>query len=208
MHTYPPNNRELRLILASTSRYRASLLKRLGLNFECIAPKTDESPFENETPKALAERLAIAKASAVAQQHNGLVIGSDQVAAVVSDDDKPLLLGKPGTRDNAIAQLTLCNDRTVTFYTAVALVDSQHLRVSSHIEIVNVDFRRLNAQQIAAYVDKEQPFDCAGSFKSEGLGVRLFKRIQSNDPNCIIGLPMIGLVDLLLERGIDPLYSA
>ncbi|WP_100641098.1 Maf family protein [Alteromonas facilis] len=195
------------LILASTSKYRASLLRRLHLTFDTIAPDVDEKPLINEAPDTLAIRLAKAKALAVAKHHKGLVIGSDQVAAVTTSTGQQVLLGKPGNRKAAIEQLSMCSGQTVHFYTAVALVDSESMTASYHLEPVTVQFRGLTAQQIARYVDIEQPYDCAGSFKSEGLGIRLFTAISTTDPNCIIGLPMIGLINLLLERGIDPLFA-
>ena len=198
MHTYPPNNRELRLILASTSRYRASLLKRLGLNFECIAPKTDESPFENETPKALAERLAIAKASAVAQQHNGLVIGSDQVAVFNNT-----IIGKPHTFDKACQQLRLFSGQKVTFFTGLAVINAASGKQQVVVEPFAVHFRNLSDAEITAYVQKEQPLDCAGSFKSEGLGISLFSRLEGDDPNSLIGLPLIRLNQMLMNEGIN-----
>lgn len=186
------------LVLGSTSRYRRELLQRLGLPFEADRPEVDESPLPGESPAALATRLAEAKARAVAERHPGAwVIGSDQVADL---DGTPL--GKPGGRDAALAQLRAMSGRTVAFHTAVCLAreGSQALQA---LDTTLVRFRALADAEIARYVDVEQPLDCAGSFKSEGLGIGLFEAIESNDPTGLIGLPLIATARLLREAGFN-----
>ncbi len=187
-----------RLVLASTSPFRRELLGRLGLPFEVAAPAVDESRLPGESPEALVLRLSEAKARAVAAQlADALVIGSDQVAVI--DDE---VLGKPGNRERAIAQLTRASGRCVTFLTGLSLVDAATGRAHTLCEPFHVHFRALSADQIARYVDREQPFNCAGSFKSEGYGITLFERLEGNDPNALIGLPLIRLVALLGREGV------
>lgn len=183
------------LILASTSVYRQELLARLHLRFETARPEVDEAPLHGETPSALAVRLALAKAVAVAQREPGAwVIGSDQVAEL---DGRPV--GKPGTRDAAIAQLTAMAGRPVAFRTGLALCRGEHRLVA--LDTTTVHFRALDAAEIARYVDLEQPYDCAGSFKCEGLGISLFEAIESRDPTALVGLPLIETARLLREAG-------
>ena len=173
--------------LASTSRYRRELLGRLGLPFECEAPGVEETRLAGESPQALAQRLALAKARAVAERHPGaLVIGSDQVCAL-----GPRILGKPGNAEGARAQLAELSGRTAQFFTAVALVGVHAGIWKQHLDETRCVFRTLSADEIAAYVAAEQPFDCAGSFKAEGRGISLFERIESQDPTALIGLPLI-----------------
>ncbi len=182
-----------RLVLASTSPFRRELLGRLGLPFEVAAPAVDESRLPGESPETLVLRLSEAKARAVAAQlGDALVIGSDQVAMI--DDE---VLGKPGNRKRAIAQLTRASGRRVTFLTGLSLVDAASGRAHTLCEPFHVHFRALSAGQIARYVDREQPFNCAGSFKSEGYGITLFERLEGDDPNALIGLPLIQLVRML-----------
>lgn len=191
------------LVLGSTSRYRAELLRRLTPHFRQAAPNVDESRQPGEAPSVLATRLARAKAEAVAQRHPGaIVIGSDQVASL--DDE---ILGKPGSAECACAQLAACSGRHVQFHTALCVLDArtEPAHVHSEIDLTEVQFRELGAADIARYVKREQPLDCAGSFKSEGLGIALFERIASNDPSALIGLPMIALCRLLRRAGIDVL---
>lgn len=188
------------LILASSSRYRAELLERLGLAFEKIAPDIDETPGRDEAPDDLVRRLARDKARAVAAEHPGrLVIGSDQVA--VADGG---ILGKPGDRATAIAQLTGLSGRTVTFLTGLCVVDGEG---SEQLTVVptTVTFRTLSAAEIEAYVEREQPFDCAGSFRSEALGIALFDAVCSDDPTALIGLPLIALCGMLRKAHVDVL---
>lgn len=184
------------LVLASTSRYRRELLSRLGLEFDVDAPRVNEASIPMETPLDTACRLAIAKARDVAGRHaHAWAIGSDQLAEL---DGQPL--GKPGSRDGAIAQLTSMSGRCVVFHTAVCVMrDDDPERV--HVDRTVVHLRRLDPREIERYVDAEQPFDCAGSFKSEGLGVALFDAIESRDPTALIGLPLIATAALLREAG-------
>jgi septum formation protein len=184
-----------RLVLASTSRYRRELLERLRLPFVVVRPEVDETPHPGESPHALAVRLADAKAAAVAATHDAWVIGSDQVAEL---DGQPL--GKPGDRQNAARQLAMMSGRTVAFHTALCLRHADGRRHAS-CDRTLVRFRPLDADGIARYIDAEQPFDCAGSFKSEGLGIALFDAIETVDPSALIGLPLIATARLLREAG-------
>ena len=187
-----------RIVLGSTSGYRAELLRRLLPDFEQVAPNTDESPLPNEAPAARALRLAIAKADAAARNHgDALVIGSDQVAEVDG-----LILDKPGTGERASAQLAASSGRIVHFHTALCLLDARHGRRHTHVDHTQVRFRVLQAAEIERYVEREQPLDCAGSFKCEGLGISLFEAIDNADPSALIGLPLIALARLLREAGI------
>ena len=189
-----------RLVLASTSPFRRELLGRLGLPFEVAAPAVGESRLPGESPEALVLRLSEAKARAVATQlADALVIGSDQVAVIDGQ-----VLGKPGDRERAIAQLSRASGRRVTFLTGLSLVDAATGRAHTLCEPFHVHFRALSAEQIARYVDREQPFNCAGSFKSEGYGITLFERLEGDDPNALIGLPLIQLVRML-EKELVPL---
>ncbi len=186
----------MRLILASSSPYRAELLARLGLDFTAISPDIDESPRPDEGAERLAVRLAIAKARAVAADHAGaLVIGSDQVAVCENR-----LLGKPATRERAIAQLVSMSGREVVFHTALAVCHNDQI-VSGQTP-TQVYLRRLERDQIERYVDHDQPFDCAGAIKSEALGISLTRAIESDDPTALIGLPLIRLVELLEHFGL------
>ena len=187
-----------RLVLGSTSRYRAELLRRIHADFEQRAPGTDESPLTGETPRERALRLAVAKArAAAADLDDALVIGSDQVA-----ERDGLVLDKPGTVERAREQLAACSGREVHFHTALCLHDTRSGQERIHVDHTRVRFRRLDAAEIARYVEREQPLDCAGSFKCEGLGISLFERIDNEDPSALIGLPLIALARLLREAGI------
>lgn len=188
----------MHILLASTSAYRRALLTRLGLTFECMAPGTDETPQANELPAALVMRLANAKATAVAQRHpESLVIGADQVAEL---DGK--ILGKPGDHQGAIRQLTAQSGQAVTFHTAVCVQLAAAGRQFSHVDRTQACFRKLTAPEIERYLQAEQPCDCAGSFKSESLGISLFERIESQDPTALMGLPLIALCRFLRELGV------
>ncbi|HMM57322.1 MAG: septum formation inhibitor Maf [Xanthomonadales bacterium PRO7] len=189
------------LVLASTSRYRRELLARLTPDFRCIGPQVDETAQTDESPAALAGRLAIAKAQAVAAKNPGaIVIGSDQTA-----DLDGCIIGKPGAVENAHAQLAACSGRSVAFHTAICVIDTRASppRVLAAQDLTRVYFRELNADTIVRYVEGEQPLDCAGSFKCEGLGIALFDRIESKDPTALIGLPLITLCKQLREIGIS-----
>jgi len=186
-----------RIVLASTSRYRRALLERLGLPFECADPQADESALAGETPRATALRLAEEKARAVALRHpQDLIIGADQVASCDG-----MRLDKPGNHDNAVRQLTALSGRTADFDTAVAVLDAKSGKLSSRVVGCRVTFRFLSAPQIERYLQLEQPYDCAGSAKAEGLGVALIERIETDDPTSLIGLPLIALTELLAQAG-------
>jgi septum formation protein len=189
------------LILASTSRYRRELLERLRLPFEVLAPHVDETARAGEAPATLAERLALAKADAVAALHpQAVVIGADQVADL---DGQPI--GKPGDHARAVAQLRAMSGRSVVFHTAVAVrrADTGYARVL--LASVRVQFRALADLEIDHYLRAEQPYDCAGSAKAEALGIALLEAIHSDDPTALIGLPLIRTCALLREAGLDPL---
>ncbi len=191
---------DIDLVLASTSRYRRELMTRFTPRFRTLSPDVDETPLAAEMPAALASRLAAAKAGAIAAICPGaLVIGSDQVA-----DLDGHALGKPGTADIACQQLAACSGRRVSFHTAVCVIDTRDakVRTRSGIDTTHVVFRTLDADEIARYVAAEQPLDCAGSFKAEGLGIALFKRIEGSDPTGLIGLPLIVLARLLRASGV------
>jgi septum formation protein len=183
----------MKLILASSSPFRRELLTRLMIPFDVVVPDIDETPRPDETPQRLVERLAIAKAQAVAMMHpNALVIGSDQVA--VHDGE---ITGKPHTHERAVAQLKTASGKTVMLYTGLALVNSSSGRVQSEVVPFGVTFRSLTDTQIESYLRKEQPYHCAGSVKSEGLGVALLERFDGEDPATLIGLPLIRLIRML-----------
>lgn len=185
-----------RLVLASTSRYRRELLARLGLPFDVARPDVDETPVGGEHPAALAPRLAAAKAAAVAETAgDAWVIGSDQVA-----DLNGHALGKAGGREAAIAQLQAMSGREVAFHTAVCLARAGRLPLAA-TDRTTVRFRTLSAGEISRYVDAEQPWDCAGSFKCEGLGIALFDAIETRDPTALVGLPLIATAGLLRRAG-------
>ncbi len=189
------------LILASTSPYRRSLLKRLRLPFECQSPGVDETPLTNEDPVDLVHRLALAKATSVSRENQAAtVIGSDQVASL---DGK--ILGKPGNHSAATLQLRACSGREVDFYTGLAVVSESSGFQQVHVEPFTVVFRNLSDAMIDNYLHLEQPYDCAGSFKCEGLGITLFSRLRGNDPTALEGLPLISLVSMLDAAGISPL---
>jgi len=191
------------LILGSTSRYRRELLGRLRLPFDVVSPEVDETALPGEPPAALALRLALAKAHAVAQQHpSAVVIGSDQVADLAGE-----AIGKPGTHERAVAQLRRMRGRSVVFQTAVAVVCTTTGYSGSALVPVTVRFRQLADAEIEHYLRLEQPYDCAGSAKAETLGIALLDAIESDDPTALIGLPLIKTCALLREAGIDPLAA-
>jgi septum formation protein len=188
----------MRLILASTSSYRRELLTRLQLPFETLAPDIDESPLPDELPEATAARLAEAKARAVARNYpQALVIGSDQIATC--DGQR---FGKPGTRANAVAQLRAMRGREIVFHTGVCLLNSATDKVQIKVIANHVGFRDLSDAEIEAYLDKEDALNCAGSAKSEGLGIALLSYLRGDDPNALVGLPLIALAEMLRAEGV------
>ena len=189
------------LVLGSTSPFRKTLLEKLNIPFECAKPNIDETPLNNESAVALVERLAVEKAKVVAPEFpNALIIGSDQVALHQGD-----ILGKPHTKENAIKQLMRFSGDKVVFHTGLCVFDSAANKSYSLVEPFEVYFRELTEDEIEAYIDAEQPLKCAGSFKSEGLGITLFEKLVGEDPNSLIGLPLIKLHALLKEAGLDVL---
>ena len=191
------------LILGSTSRYRRELLQRLRVPFEVVSPDVDETPLANEAPQALATRLALAKAKAVAALHpNAVVIGSDQVADLNGEP-----LGKPGTHERAVLQLQRMRGQTVVFQTAVSVVCQASGFEQTELAQIKVRFRELSDAEIEAYLRAEEPYDCAGSAKSEGLGIALLDAIDNDDPTALIGLPLIRTCRMLRAAGIDLLGS-
>lgn len=186
------------MVLGSTSPYRRELMQRLGLPFEVLAPGVDEAPEPGETPAALAQRLALAKARAVARQRPAaVVIGSDQVADLNGEP-----LGKPGTHARAVEQLRRMRGQTVVFQTALAVVCLDSGYEAAELAPVRVRFRDLDDGEIERYLRAEQPYDCAGSAKSEGLGIALLERIDSDDPTALVGLPLIRTCRLLRAAGV------
>lgn len=193
-----------RLILGSTSRYRRELLARLRLPFDVEAPRVDETPRPGEAPAALAQRLALEKARAVASRHpKDVVIGSDQVADLAGEP-----LGKPGDHARAVAQLQRMSGQRVVFQTALAVVRQDTGFEAVDLAAVSVTFRTLSDAEIETYLRLDQPYDCAGSARSESLGVALLSKIDSDDPTALVGLPLIRTCALLRAAGLDPLEAA
>ncbi|NMG74052.1 Maf family protein [Aromatoleum diolicum] len=189
----------MKLVLASTSSYRRMLLERFQLSFETASPQIDETPLSDEAPPATANRLAIEKARAVAVKFpEALIIGSDQVAHMGNE-----IFGKPGTSERAIAQLRRMSGQTVIFHTALAVLNTRSGVVQSESVPTRVKFRDLSDEEIARYVNKEQPLDCAGSAKSEGLGITLLDSLSGDDPTALIGLPLIALSRMLRAEGLQ-----
>ncbi|ABE49781.1 Maf family protein [Methylobacillus flagellatus] len=187
------------LILASSSPYRRELLARLQLPFSVQSPNIDESPQLGEAPEHTALRLAQAKARKVAETFpNALIIGCDQVATLDG-----LQLGKPLTHDNAVRQLTLMRGRSVVFHSALCVYNALTQEMQADVVPYTVKFRDLSDRQIESYLQKEQPYQCAGSAKSEGLGIAIIAAMQGDDPNALIGLPLIRLIDMLASQGVD-----
>lgn len=188
----------MQLVLASTSPYRKELLSRLKLPFEVVAPEVDETPLPGEAPQDTALRLAQLKARAVkAKFPDALIIGSDQVAVLEGTQ-----LGKPHTHDNAVKQLRFMRGKTVGFHTALCLYNSRMDRMQAEVVPYLVSFRDLTDAQIEGYLRKEQPYNCAGSAKSEGLGIALIAKMEGCDPNALVGLPLIRLIDMLTNEGV------
>jgi len=188
-----------KLILASTSPFRRELLSRLGLPFEVANPRTDETPLPGEAPENTALRLAEAKAKAVAVNFpDALIIGSDQVAVLNGQ-----VFGKPGTHERAVEQLRILSGNTINFFTGLCLFNAR--TGASQVKGVPtlVGFRKLSDQAIENYLHREQPYNCAGAAKSEGLGIALLTKMEGEDPNALVGLPLIALCDMLLTEGVD-----
>ncbi|MGY0613851.1 Maf family protein [Vibrio sp. FJH11] len=186
------------LVLASTSPFRKQLLEKLSVPFICLTPNCDETPLDDEKPLDLVMRLAADKATSCSTDRPSLVIGSDQVCLINNK-----IVGKPLNRENAIEQLLAQSGNVITFYTGLAV----HNTATNHTEIgydtFEVHFRDLTREQIERYVDREEPFYCAGSFKSEGMGICLFKKLIGKDPNTLVGLPLIDLIDMLQVQGLE-----
>ncbi len=188
---------EQRLVLASSSLYRRALLDKLHLSFLSASPDVDETPLPNEKPKALAKRLAVLKAHALIKEFpNHLIIGSDQVAMLDNQQ-----LSKPGCRNNATAHLKAAAGKKVIFYTSVCLLDSSTGQYITDIDVCSVYFRSLTEAQITRYIDYDEPYNCAAGFKSEAMGIALFEKIEGEDPNALIGLPLIKLIRMLEAFG-------
>lgn len=187
------------IILASTSPFRAQLLSKLHLPFEQIAPNIDETPLDNESPQAIVTRLSKAKSQAIVQRFpndKNIIIASDQCAVFQNQ-----LIGKPYTIPNAIKQLQQFSQQTITFYTGLTVINTSNQQMFKAIDITKVHFRNLSKEVIEHYIEIEQPLNCAGSFKSEGLGITLFNKITSKDPNALIGLPLIELTHIFYQMG-------
>lgn len=191
------------LVLASTSKYRGELLSKLQIPFQTAAPNVDETPLPGEDAKQTSARLSQLKAHAVAKNYpDALIIGSDQVALLDGEQ-----LGKPLTHDNAVRQLRAMRGRTVVFYTALTLLNARDGSMQTEVDETKVSFRQSSDEEIERYLIKEQPYHCAGSAKSEGLGIALISRIEGNDPNALIGLPLISLITMLKQYGMHPLLE-
>jgi len=187
----------MKIVLGSTSPFRKNLLEQLKIAFECDAPNIDETPLDNEPVEEMVVRLAIAKAQAIAGHHkNALIIGSDQSA--VLENEK---LSKPGNFENAFKQLTKASGKQITFQTGLCLLNTETGNIQSACIPYTVFFKKLTPSMIENYLAKEEPYNCAGSFKSEALGIALFERFEGDDPNALIGLPLIKLIDFLSNEG-------
>ncbi|WP_281629063.1 MULTISPECIES: Maf family protein [Vibrio] len=187
---------QYQLVLASTSPFRKQLLNKLSVPFETASPDCDETPFSNERPEDLVKRLAKEKAESCHTNQPSLIIGSDQVCVI---DGK--IIGKPLNRENAIQQLSRQSGKAIQFYTGLALHNTETNITDVKLDTFTVHFRQLTQQQINRYVEKEEPYYCAGSFKSEGLGIALFEKLEGKDPNTLVGLPLIDLIDMLETQG-------
>jgi len=187
------------IVLASSSIYRSELLARLNIPFQTDAPDVDETALPNESAKQTSWRLSRIKAQAVAMRHpDALIIGSDQIALL--DEQQT---GKPLTHENAVLQLRAMRGKTITFYTALTLFNSRTGNIQTEVAVNQVSYRNLTDSQIENYLHKEKPYHCAGSIKSEGLGIALISSIKGDDPNALIGLPLILLVDMLLKQDVE-----
>ena len=194
------------LILASSSPFRKAILDKLGLDFEVVAPEINEERRVNESPIDLVTRLSKEKAVAVAKSKTGLIIASDQVATLDTGyKANDSVLTKPGSHENAFLQLKKSSGKTVNFLTGLVLMNTKNLNTQVHVEHFKVSFKTLSDNQILNYLSKEDVLNCAGSFKSEGLGIALFTKMEGNDPNSLIGLPAIQLIDMLAKENVHVL---
>ena len=191
------------LILASSSPFRKAILEKLRIDFKAAAPNINESRKNGESPFNLVNRLSKEKALEVAKSHSGLIIASDQVATLGNgnnEDDE--IFTKPGSHENAFLQLKKSSGKTITFLTGLVLLNTETLKIQTHVELFKVTFKQLSDNQILSYLNKEDVFNCAGSFKSEGLGIALFSSMEGNDPNSLIGLPTIQLIKMLAKENV------
>ena len=191
------------LILASSSPFRKAILEKLRIDFKIVSPDINESRENGETPFNLVNRLSKEKALEVAKSHSGLIIASDQVATLGNgnnEDDE--IFSKPGSHENAFLQLKKSSGKTITFLTGLVLLNTETLKIQTHVEPYKVTFKTLSDNQILSYLDKEDVLNCAGSFKSEGLGVALFSNMEGSDPNSLIGLPTIQLIKMLAKENV------
>ena len=191
------------LILASSSPFRKAILEKLRIDFKAAAPNINESRKNGESPFNLVNRLSKEKALEVAKSHSGLIIASDQVATLGNgnnEDDEIFI--KPGSHENAFLQLKKSSGKTITFLTGLVLLNTETLKIQTHVELFKVTFKQLSDNQILSYLNKEDVLNCAGSFKSEGLGIALFSSMEGNDPNSLIGLPTIQLIKMLAKENV------
>ena len=192
------------LILASSSPFRKAILDNLGLTFKVVAPEINEARKANESPIDLVSRLSKEKALAVSKSHSGLIIASDQVATLDSgENENDVILTKPGSHENAFLQLKKSSGKTVNFLTGLVLMNTNTQHTQLHVEHFKVTFKILSDNQILNYLSKEDVLNCAGSFKSEGLGAELLSQMEGNDPNSLIGLPSIRLIDMLAKEDVQ-----
>ena len=191
------------LILASSSPFRKAIVEKLRIDFKAAAPNINESRKNGESPFNLVNRLSKEKALEVAKSHSGLIIASDQVATLGNgnnEDDE--IFTKPGSHENAFLQLKKSSGKTITFFTGLVLLNTETLKIQTHVELFKVTFKQLSDNQILSYLNKEDVLNCAGSFKSEGLGIALFSSMEGNDPNSLIGLPTIQLIKMLAKENV------
>ena len=191
------------LILASSSPFRKDILMKLGVPFVTTSPDIDESRNTSESPYNLVTRLSEEKALKASKTHSGLIIASDQVATLdTGNKETDKIFNKPLTQDNAFLQLKQSSGRTVTFLTGIVLMNTETLNIQSHVELYRVTLKPLSDNQILSYLESENVLNCAGSFKSEGLGIALFSKMEGNDPNSLIGLPTIKLIQMLAKENV------
>ena len=191
------------LILASSSPFRKAILEKLRIDFKAAAPNINESRKNGETPFNLVNRLSKEKALEAAKSHSGLIIASDQVATLGNgNNEEDEIFTKPGSHENAFLQLKKSSGKTITFLTGLVLLNTETLKIQTHVELFKVTFKQLSDNQILSYLNKEDVLNCAGSFKSEGLGIALFSNMEGSDPNSLIGLPTIQLIKMLAKENV------